>query len=244
MGKAKSMTEAEWLTSTDVRRLTKFLPQPLSRRKCVLAVCGYGWRIVGYIPPVDVAGYLHQGEDGADGRAPLEVDMQNLEARLNAGYRPLGRDNPPAAIRGGLLWSLVAASGERPYLGPSTCQAMCVAVADIRHPDGRCSHDPRNHSRAWVQVFDAEATTLADIVRDVFGNPFRPVSADHSWLTTTVVALAREIYETRDFGAMPILADALQDAGCEDDAILEHCRDEKVIHVRGCWAVDLLLEKK
>jgi hypothetical protein len=51
------------------------------------------------------------------------------------------------------------------------------------------------------------------------------------------------MYESRDFGAMPILADALQDAGCDNDDILNHCRDEKATHVRGCWVVDLVLDK-
>jgi hypothetical protein len=51
------------------------------------------------------------------------------------------------------------------------------------------------------------------------------------------------MYESRDFSAMPILADALQDAGCDSDAILAHCRDVKQVHVRGCWVVDLVLGK-
>jgi hypothetical protein len=50
------------------------------------------------------------------------------------------------------------------------------------------------------------------------------------------------MYESRDFGPMPILADALQDAGCENEDILAHCR-EPGPHVRGCWAIDLVLEK-
>jgi hypothetical protein len=49
------------------------------------------------------------------------------------------------------------------------------------------------------------------------------------------------MYEARDFSAMPILADALQDAGCDNDDILSHCRDTKQVHVRGCWVVDLVL---
>ncbi|MDY3556283.1 hypothetical protein R5W24_005446 [Gemmata sp. JC717] len=51
------------------------------------------------------------------------------------------------------------------------------------------------------------------------------------------------MYESRDFSAMPILADALQDAGCEDGAVLDHCRDPHGVHVRGCWVVDLVLGK-
>jgi hypothetical protein len=83
----------------------------------------------------------------------------------------------------------------------------------------------------------------AKLVRDIFGNPFRPVTFDADWRTSTVVALAKQMYESRDFSAMPILADALQDAGCENDDILKHCRDAKGVHVRGCWVVDLVLGK-
>jgi hypothetical protein len=81
------------------------------------------------------------------------------------------------------------------------------------------------------------------LLRDIFGNPFRPVSFSPAWRTDTAVALARQMYESRDFGAMPILADALQDAGCDDADILEHCRGPGP-HVRGCWVVDLVLDKE
>ena len=79
--------------------------------------------------------------------------------------------------------------------------------------------------------------------RDIFGNPFRPVSFHSAWRTDTAVSLARGMYESREFGAMPILADALQDAGCEDEQILNHCRDVNQPHVRGCWVCDLVLGK-
>jgi hypothetical protein len=83
----------------------------------------------------------------------------------------------------------------------------------------------------------------ARALRDIFGNPFRPVSLDLSWLTSDVVSLARGIYAERAFDRMPILADALQDAGCTNDDVLNHCRDTSLTHVRGCWVVDLLLGK-
>jgi hypothetical protein len=83
--------------------------------------------------------------------------------------------------------------------------------------------------------------TQAALVRDIFGNPFRPVAADPRWLTDTVLALAKQVYESRDFSAMPILADALQEAGCDDEQVLTHCRDAKQLHARGCWVVDMLL---
>ncbi|AMV27954.1 hypothetical protein VT84_26355 [Gemmata sp. SH-PL17] len=82
------------------------------------------------------------------------------------------------------------------------------------------------------------------LLRDIFGNPFRPVAFSSSWRTNTAVSLARGMYESRDFSAMPILADAIQDAGCDNDDILIHCRDPKQIHVRGCWVVDLVLGKE
>ena len=89
----------------------------------------------------------------------------------------------------------------------------------------------------------AEHAVLAAVVRDIFGNPFRPTTANPSWLTSDVLALAKGIYQDRAFDRMPILADALQDAGCESAAILDHCRGDGP-HVRGCWVVDLLLGKE
>ena len=80
--------------------------------------------------------------------------------------------------------------------------------------------------------------------RDIFGNPFRPVTFSPDWRTSTAVALAKSMYDSRDFSAMPILADALQDAGCDSDDILNHCRDTGGVHVRGCWVVDLVLGKE
>jgi len=88
-----------------------------------------------------------------------------------------------------------------------------------------------------------ESLLECDLLRDIFGNPFRPVSFSLSWRTDTAVALARQMYESRDFGAMPILADALQEAGCDSDDILSHCRGPGP-HVRGCWVVDLVLGKE
>ncbi|AWM42340.1 hypothetical protein C1280_21800 [Gemmata obscuriglobus] len=72
---------------------------------------------------------------------------------------------------------------------------------------------------------------------------FRSIEFDWAYLTATTVAIARQMYESRDFSAMPILADALQDAGCDNDDVLNHCRGPGP-HVRGCWVVDLLLGKE
>jgi hypothetical protein len=93
----------------------------------------------------------------------------------------------------------------------------------------------------WRFAGDEERRAHCSLLRDVFGNPFRPVSFNPAWRTDTAVAIARQMYDAREFGAMPILADALQDAGCEDEVILGHCRDANQPHVRGCWVCDLVL---
>ena len=129
------------------------------------------------------------------------------------------------------------------------------------------SYDVVKHEQAWTAIWcasrpdvgwnvsshavqvlefekwDSESSAHCDLLRDIFGNPFRPVTLDPAWLTSNVLALARGIYDERAFDRMPILADALQDAGCENDDVLNHCRDDKQVHVRGCWVVDLLLGK-
>ena len=83
----------------------------------------------------------------------------------------------------------------------------------------------------------------ADVIRDIFGNPFQPITWHPSWRTSTVVTIAKTMYDSRDFSPMPLLADALQDAGCENEDILNHCRSGGP-HVRGCWVVDLVLGKE
>ena len=77
---------------------------------------------------------------------------------------------------------------------------------------------------AQFQLQEREDRAMCDLLRDIIGNPFRKVKFAKKWRTDTAVALARQMYESRDFGAMPILADALQDAGCDSDDILAHCR--------------------
>jgi hypothetical protein len=81
---------------------------------------------------------------------------------------------------------------------------------------------------------------LRPLLHEIVGNPFRPGAFSPEWRTETALALARSMYELRDFSVMPILADALQDAGCENEDLLNHCRSYGP-HVRGCWVVDLVL---
>lgn len=102
---------------------------------------------------------------------------------------------------------------------------------------------------AWAVAREPELVQHAALIRDIFGgiyhtvHLFRPLLRDPAWLTDTVLALAGGMYESRDFSSMPILADALQDAGCDDEDMLLHCRGPGP-HVRGCWVVDRLIEKE
>ncbi len=122
------------------------------------------------------------------------------------------------------------------------------------HP--ACWHLPCKGGReaAWDVVDDAfleliddkeafeKLAPLATLFREVFGNPFRSIAVDPSWLgwqDSTVAKLAQGIYHNRAFDRLPILADALEDAGCDNADILAHCRSGAG-HVRGCWVVDLL----
>ncbi|MGF1583493.1 MAG: hypothetical protein ACFCD0_29585 [Gemmataceae bacterium] len=103
---------------------------------------------------------------------------------------------------------------------------------------------------AWARnaLGDEAAETLFQVkaLRDIFGDPFRPATVDPMWLSWndgTVVKLASTIYDRREFDMLPILGDALEEAGCRNEEIIKHCRVPE-IHVRGCWLLDSLLGKE
>jgi hypothetical protein len=104
-------------------------------------------------------------------------------------------------------------------------------------------------SRAWHAVpfvpdgDKGKRLAQAALLRCVVGNPFQYHTLEQSWLTSTVANLAQAIYDDRGFDRLPILADALEDAGCTNQDILNHCRGGGE-HARGCWVVDLLLERE
>ena len=100
------------------------------------------------------------------------------------------------------------------------------------------------HGGSFGEEVATRGSQLAhDLLLEIFGNPFRPIPFLPEWRTDTAVSLAAQMYESRDFSAMPILADALQDAGCDNEDVLNHCRDANQTHVRGCWVVDHVLGK-
>jgi hypothetical protein len=137
--------------------------------------------------------------------------------------------------------------------------SLARAVTNLRRKVNRWAGETPTfaETRDWYTRFSAWAAAepqpraplwgflntlrFRDVLAEVYGPRDGVVTLSPSWRTDTAVSLARTMYEERDFSAMPILADALQDAGCNNDAILDHCRDSKQVHVRGCWVVDLVL---
>jgi hypothetical protein len=113
--------------------------------------------------------------------------------------------------------------------------ALVVAAAKVQMPL-RDSFVPASTS--------VEPAQQVHLLQELFGNPFNPVTIEPAWRTQTVVALARAIHADRSYDLMPVLGDALQDAGCNNNTILNHCNDTKQVHVRGCWLIDKLLGKE
>ena len=130
--------------------------------------------------------------------------------------------------------------------------AACAAahLADV--PWGKLGAQEVAEAAAWAphadttfdqEVFDRDWRAQAELLREVFGNPFREVRFDPAWRTPESVGLAEEVYRRRWFEGLPALAESLEQAGCDNAEVLRHCRRQGG-HVRGCWAVDLLLGKE
>jgi hypothetical protein len=129
------------------------------------------------------------------------------------------------------------------------CVSSAVANA-LRYERGRelgarlrYAGEVDEHAEPMRAASLAEKARQVPLVNCVFGNPFRPVTFDARWRTSDVVGLAQAIYDDKAFERMPILGDALMDAGCEDEQIIGHCRGDGP-HVRGCWVVDLVLGRE
>jgi hypothetical protein len=114
--------------------------------------------------------------------------------------------------------------------------AAYTCATEVGHADQVIGHSINLASRSGFP------TALSNLLRCIAGNPFRPVVCEPPWRTSAVVGLAEGIYADRAFDRLPILADALEEAGCDSADILAHCRGGGP-HARGCWVVDLVLGK-
>jgi hypothetical protein len=221
------MTEAEWLAveqCVEAMCSTAIGSPGWSFRKQTLFSVACCRRVLSVLPDEQGARLLTEFESAA--LAPT-ADPSVDYARPLSDYVIAALYDPRAVVDQQLLFAL--GSVRRGYIS-QVAETCAQAVAGDR-------------SQVWPAVPDAdEERAQAVILRDIVGNPFRPASLDPVWRTDTAVALVRQMYESRDFSAMPILADALQDAGCNNEGVLAHCRDVSAAHVRGCWVVDLVLD--
>ena len=227
------MTEAEWLACDDPTPMLEFLRAKASDRKLRLFAVGCCRRIWDRL--TDDRGRLAVSisERYADGMA---TEQELIEAAERV-HHELPSDEWAVCYAINPSWDSGYSPGGRTATNP---YAYWAAIHCADEASGNVAGGVPARS---VEVVVAEQGNQACLLRDIFGNPFRPVTAEPTCLTSTVLSLAEGIYADRAFDRLPILADALQDAGCEDAEILNHCRSDGP-HVRGCWVVDLILGKK
>jgi hypothetical protein len=219
------MTEAEWLACTDpLPMLDLVRVRGASERKVCLFSLACGRRCLRvWCDPADgpvIADLVERLFDARERQIDGAVGSKEMEAlRLQMGRRPSE-----------WFWSLDGTlQGDTAFWG-----RLCGdRGAGLREETGIDVRELRQ--------------SQADLLRDIFGNPFRPLpQLNPAWLAWeggTVPKLAASIYEERAFDRLPILADALEEAGCDAAELLTHLRGPGP-HVRGCWAVDLLLGKE
>jgi hypothetical protein len=215
------MTEQEWLQSKVPVEMLYHLKATGSIRQFLLFACACERRF--WNQPDCERDKVVAVERYADGDGPAEELLAALEA--------IGID--------GVSLEIITEMAPTKY---AWLESQRYAEYAANLAAGSWNGSKRNEL-VWQPALDAEKAEQCALLRDIFGNPFRPVLLDPRWQTPAVVALARTIYEERRFQEMPVLADALEEAGCTDKAILAHCR-EPGEHVRGCWVLDLVLGRE
>src|SRR5262245_16583388 len=231
------MTEAEWLACEDPIDMLRFIKGHRTMRRQVkqrkqrlfsVACCRRIWSLI--VSDEDRS-CVEVAERFADNQATRE-ELDAAEAKANAIWQEDAADDARFACLP-LFWKDVD--------GLAVSTSTISAVFKQQQTETNKRFDPLGGRRRGA--CPEEEREQCGFIRDIFGNPFGKPKFNTKWRTDTALSLARQMYESRDFSAMPILADALQDAGCEDEQILTHCRDANQVHVRGCWVVDLVLGK-
>jgi hypothetical protein len=230
------MNEEEWRTAVDAEAMLDWARQRLSARQLRLFGVACCRRVLELVPDLRCDNAVDTIESFVEGIATA-ADCEKISDAV-------------------FEISLHQEAGQDGHVRSSVAFA-CADLADLSE-DGGCQvagatlyalttlagYPPLPQNRAARQEVRAgERHFQVRLLRDIFGNPFRPVVADPAWRTETVVGIARGIYDDRAFERLPILADALEEAGCDSAELLAHCR-EPGTHVRGCWAVDLVLGKE
>jgi hypothetical protein len=241
---AVEMPEEFWLRSNDPSALSRFIRGSISERKLRLWACACVQAIFNsYLdwggPKTPFATYwdLRSRYERFWGYTLEEAyciaDQREIPQKWVASRREFSRSLGSMAIHDG--------SDHLPehWIDDRVASRLSARSFDL-HDAVEVSRMVANPFRQFPSV--ARLAIHANCLRDICGNPFRPVTLDPSWRTSTVVALAQAIYQENAFDQMPILADALQDADCDNEDILNHCRQPGE-HCRGCWVLDLTLGK-
>jgi hypothetical protein len=237
------MTEAEWLACPhDVVRhlyaMIRFLEgREGNDRRLRLFACACCRRVWDLLQVEAARMIVELSEAYADGEVS-DAELETIEDHPD--LRSLAGDTSPPISR--RVLDAHVATG---WLSETPVHAVSISQRTSGEPAYdfiASSYNGFGLGRA-VPRSEAAIVEQMQLLRDIFANPFRAVGFPAHWHTDTSVALACQMYEARDFSAMPILADALQDAGCDNEDILDHCRGPGP-HVRGCWVVDLVLGKE
>jgi hypothetical protein len=225
------MTEVEWLHGVKLTPMMNWLRRRGTQRQFYLAGCAAIRAIEDQLPDPKYAELIALVEQYADGLVAREQlsrvyrcrEAEAFEEHLALQNQGLGSRR--RSRQTALIFAAVHAAMPE--------EAWCAAISGMATATAA-----GKRSEIWPQQ--------CAILRDIFGNPFQPVPrVNPAWLTWregTVARIAQALYEQRSFDQLPILADALQDAGCENVVFLNHCRLPG-LHVRGCWLLDLLLGK-
>jgi hypothetical protein len=246
------MTEAEWLACTQPDDLLEFLRDRASDRQFRLFMCACCRRFLALLPRKPAHDVrlckklVTYGEQFAEGLITWEAMEAALDEREWAN---VSHDGYLAALAARQAVYKEVAGCPRPMLRGRNLIAHPASVASeySRTVIGRLQANDET-AKGRTPTVKKRTTTIAEkryqiqLLHDLFGNPFRPVSIHPSWLTSTVVDLTEGIYSERAFDHMPILGDALQEAGCENEDLLKHCQSDGP-HVKGCWVVDMILGK-
>ncbi len=229
------MTEAKWRDCVEASEMLAYLRGRASERKFRLFAVGCCRRIWELLKDPRSRAAVELAERFADGGAPAE---ELAKAHL-AAHEVTG--DPFGEVRKASAEHAAALAADNDETGPwyRWCAGnAAVALARAR----RTPHALRGASGQHTGEMAAQCRLL----RDLFDDLFRPVKVEANWLARNDGAarhLAQMAYDDRDFSQLPILADALEDAGCDNAELLAHLRGPGE-HARGCWALDALLGKK
>jgi hypothetical protein len=235
-----AVDEAVWLAAVVPRPMLDHLRGRLSERKQLLLVCACARRLWLLLPDPRGLELLEAAERYADGEISQDDLLRARFAASTWASCESGIDQL-TYLRG----ALCRAPTGRPEVAwhrtwEATSFALNFSAFLVERDRVRFAKPGVVRGKAW----DEEARAQADLLREIVGNPFRPCpplpAAVLRWQDRLVPRLAQSTYDEQRWGQLPVLADALLDAGCEDDALLDHCRGDAE-HVRGCWAVDALL---